>query len=194
MLIDTGREGTRRIAHRVNALPAVPTPSIPTPTIGAPEGLRGSLEGSVDIDSIDSLDSFDDAIEFSQQAYDRFKQGYKSLYQELSFWVEDDAIEGVLHVTLVASIAVCWLVAPRSYNVVDWSILAITLMLRTVCLLYSPHVSSASWQCVQLAMPCLVSAVTAGGLLLSQLNTNIILNLPSCCCYWFSCCCSSSDY
>lgn len=119
MLTGTGREGPRHTAHRVNALPAVPTPSIPTPTIGAPEGLRGSLEGSVDIDSIDSLDSFDNASEFSQQAYDKFKQGYKSQYQELSFWVEDDAIEGVLLVTLVASTAVCCLLAPRTCNVID---------------------------------------------------------------------------
>lgn len=53
-------------------------------TIAAPEGIRGNAQ--LDADQVDS---------FSQQDFDRFLQGYQSQYKELSFWVEEDAIEGV---------------------------------------------------------------------------------------------------
>lgn len=54
-------------------------------TIAAPEGIRGNIQEGMAVSS------------FSQQDYDKFLQGYKSQYKELSFWVEEDAVEGTSH-------------------------------------------------------------------------------------------------
>lgn len=64
-----------------NALPSATGPAVFA--IAAPEAIRDKVqEGLGEITS------------FSQEDYDRFLQGYKSQYKELSFWVENDAIEG----------------------------------------------------------------------------------------------------
>lgn len=56
--------------------------------IAAPEGIRGGTQ---------------EVTSFSQQDYDNFLQGYKSQYKELSFWVEQDAIEGKFHAQVYES-------------------------------------------------------------------------------------------
>ena len=66
----------------VNALPSSHTPAVFT--IAAPEGLRGHVQNSQD-----------EVGSFSQQDYEKFLEGYKSQYKELSFWVDEDAIEGI---------------------------------------------------------------------------------------------------
>lgn len=55
--------------------------------IAAPEGLRGHVQAEGQTNAPNS---------FSQQEFDKFKQGYKSQYSELSFWVEDKDIEGTI--------------------------------------------------------------------------------------------------
>lgn len=62
--------------------------------IAAPEGIRGGTQ---------------EVTSFSQQDYDKFLQGYKSQYQELSFWVEQDMIEGnsVLRLANLCMFGVC---------------------------------------------------------------------------------------
>ena len=76
---------------RTSAIPSRITPAVLT--IAVPEGIRGGTQQ--DADQVDS---------FSQQDFDSFLQGYQSQYKELSFWVEEDAIEGV---TCVAK-SVCY--------------------------------------------------------------------------------------
>lgn len=79
----TGRKGRRPWALQTNALPSATGPAVFV--IAAPEAIRDKeQEGLGEITS------------FSQQDYDKFLQGYKSQYNELSFWVEGDAIEGTL--------------------------------------------------------------------------------------------------
>lgn len=78
---------------RTSAVPSRLTPAVLT--IAAPEGLRGNVQQDAEVSS------------FSQQDFDKFLQGYKSQYKELSFWVEGGAIEGVTSV--VKSICdTCW--------------------------------------------------------------------------------------
>jgi len=57
--------------------------------IAAPEGIRGQVG--------DALPSGDGAADqFTQQDLKKFMQGYRSQYEEISMWVEDDDIEGQL--------------------------------------------------------------------------------------------------
>ena len=65
----------------MKAMPSATGPGVFA--IAAPEGIRGNVE-----------EGMEEVTSFSQQDYDKFLQGYKSQYKELSFWVGEDAIEG----------------------------------------------------------------------------------------------------
>ena len=57
--------------------------------IAAPEGIRGQVG-----DALPKGDGF--ANQFTQQDFKKFMQGYRSQYEEISMWVNDDDIEGQL--------------------------------------------------------------------------------------------------
>lgn len=77
----TGFQGRRPKTLQTSAMPSATGPAVFA--IAAPEGIRGNVE-----------EGMDEVTSFSQQEYDKFLQGYKSQYKELSFWVGKDAIEG----------------------------------------------------------------------------------------------------
>lgn len=57
--------------------------------IAAPEGIRGQVG--------DALPKGDQsANQFTQQDFNKFMQGYRSQYEEISMWVDDNDIEGQL--------------------------------------------------------------------------------------------------
>ncbi len=57
--------------------------------IAAPEGIRGQVG--------EALPSGDAAADqFTQQDFKKFMQGYRSQYEEIGMWVDDDDIEGQL--------------------------------------------------------------------------------------------------
>lgn len=60
-----------------------------THTIAAPEGIRGQ--------AADNLPKGESVTQFTQQDYDKFMQGYRSQYEEISMWVGSDDIEGDIH-------------------------------------------------------------------------------------------------
>ena len=57
--------------------------------IAAPEAIRGQVG-----DALPKGDGF--ANQFTQQDFKKFMQGYRSQYEEISMWVDDNDIEGQL--------------------------------------------------------------------------------------------------
>ena len=78
---------------QTHAMPSATGPAVFA--IAVPEGIRGNVE-----------EGMEEVTSFSQQDYDKFLQGYKSQYKELSFWVEEDAIEGTFHAQVCKSVHV----------------------------------------------------------------------------------------
>ncbi len=57
--------------------------------IAAPEGIRGQVG-----DALPKGDGF--ANQFTQQDFKKFMRGYRSQYEEISMWVDENDIEGQL--------------------------------------------------------------------------------------------------
>ncbi|DBB06748.1 hypothetical protein WJX82_009214 [Trebouxia sp. C0006] len=74
---------TTRLALRPNRGHCIPH------AIAAPEGIRGQLG-----DALPKGDEF--ANQFTQQDFKKFMQGYRSQYEEISMWIDDNDIEGEL--------------------------------------------------------------------------------------------------
>ena len=68
--------------------------------IAAPEGIRGQVG--------DALPKGDQsADQFTQQHFNKFMQGYRSQYEEISMWVDDNDIEGQLLLQTVSMARSC---------------------------------------------------------------------------------------
>lgn len=68
--------------------------------IAAPEGIRGQAS-----DALPKEDGF--AHQFTQQDFKKFMQGYRSQYEEISMWVDDNDIEGQLLLQTVCMARSC---------------------------------------------------------------------------------------
>lgn len=129
--VSTGRKCRRPRTVQPNALPSGPAVF----AIAAPESIQDKVqEGLGEITS------------FSQQDYDKFVQGYKSQFKELSFWVEDDAIEGTF-----GSLGTASMHCVRLFLLLP--LLAPTETLQCCSIAY--RTSLRSWSCSWLQAPVL---------------------------------------